>query len=117
MVFRFKIRRSTGKPDASQANCDARKKSWEQSCGAGATIDEYYGSENKSASTTPSINTPCDSDKILKKGNPDPNGTGNITTEMNPEGIKIFNQDVTKIFNPTTGDGKVYFYPEQPTGQ
>ena len=105
------------KPDASQANCDARKKSWEQSCGSGATIDEYYGSENKSASTTPSINTPCDSDKILKKGNPDPNGTGNITTEMNPEGIKIFNQDVTKIFNPTTGDGKVYFYPEQPTGQ
>ena len=34
------------KPDASQANCDARKKSWEQSCGSGATIDEYYGTDS-----------------------------------------------------------------------
>ena len=33
-------------PNASQTNCDARKQSWEQSCGPNAVISGWYGTGN-----------------------------------------------------------------------
>ena len=46
-------------PDASQAKCDARKKSWEQSCGPNAAVSEWYGSGNPPADADKPNFGPC----------------------------------------------------------
>ena len=90
--------------------CNARKASWQTSCGPTATVD------NKFLLSGAPVNTPCDIQDVTKVENPDSNGTGNVITKMNPEGIKIYNLDVPKIFKTTSYKGFLYFYPNQLTG-
>mgnify|MGYP001375329801 CR=1 FL=1 len=92
------------------AKCNARKASWQTSCGPTATVD------NKFLLSGAPVNTPCDIQDVIKVENPDSNGTGNVITKMNPEGIKIYNLDVPKIFKTTSYKGFLYFYPNQLTG-
>jgi len=67
--------------------------------------------------SAPQPNTACDSDQVVTKGEPDSDGTGNITTYLNPEGMKIYSTDISNIFSTDFYDGRIYFYAEQPTGQ
>jgi hypothetical protein len=67
--------------------------------------------------SAPQPNTACDSDQVVTKGQPDSDGTGNITTYLNPEGMKIYSADISNIFSTDFYDGRIYFYAEQPTGQ
>ena len=55
---------------------------------------------------------PCSSQTITQRQGPDGNGTLVVYTDMNPEGIAIYNTDVAILGNSP----KVYFYPTQPAG-